>query len=80
MQNISSPASAPTSQTDLDFFLTYLLSTYEIWKVLVSLAKTKIFIAKIPNKRVSAKKHFRPSRSVAGGFSMKFEAQLPQLC
>jgi hypothetical protein len=74
--------------------LTFLLSTYEIWKVLISLAKKKkFFIANfhvlglfIPKNEFRAKKFFRQSRGVAGvagvavGFWTKFEAHLAQPC
>jgi hypothetical protein len=49
------------------FTILFLLSTYEIWKVLVSLAKKTV---------LELKKFFRLSRGVAGGFWTKFEAQL----
>jgi hypothetical protein len=51
-----------------------LLSTYEIWKVLVSLAKKKIY----RKNEFRAKKKFRLSYGVAVGFWTKFEAQLAQ--
>jgi hypothetical protein len=52
----------------------FLLSTYEIWKILVSLA-IFFFIANFhvlhflyPKNEFRAKKKFRPSRGVAGDF------------
>jgi hypothetical protein len=48
----------------------FLLSTYEIWKVLISLAKMS----------QERKKKFRLSRGIAVGFWTNFEAQLAQPC
>jgi hypothetical protein len=56
----------------------FLLSTYEIWKVLVALVK-KYFFSQVSRLRTFYKK-FRLSRGVAGCGWMKFEAQLAQPC
>jgi hypothetical protein len=68
-------------------FRLFLLSTYEIWKILILLAKKNFFIANfhvlglfIPKNEFKAKFFFRLSRGVAGGFRTKFEAQLAQPC
>jgi hypothetical protein len=61
---------------------TFLLSTYEIWKVLVSLAKKNIANLHVLGLFISkkrAKKKFRLSRGVAGVFWTKFEAQLAEI-
>jgi hypothetical protein len=64
----------------------FLLSTYEIWKELVSLAKKislQIFTFSdflYLKTEFRAKFFFRLSRGIAGGFWTKFEAQLAQPC
>jgi hypothetical protein len=59
--------------------LGFLLSTYEIWKVLASLANFHVLSLFIYLKTsLERKKNFRLSRGVAGGFSSKFKAQLAQ--
>jgi hypothetical protein len=65
-------------------YILYFPHTYDIWKVLVSLANI-FFIANfhvlglfIPKKERKTK--FRLSRGVAGGFWTKFEVQLAQPC
>jgi hypothetical protein len=70
------------------FACTFLLSTYEIWKVLISLAKKKKNLLQIftfkdflnLKNEFRAKKNFRLSRGVAVGFWTKFEAHLAQPC
>jgi hypothetical protein len=57
-----------------------LLSTHEIWKVLVSLANFHVSGLFMPKNEFRAKKYFRLSRGVAGGFWTKFEAQQAQPC
>jgi hypothetical protein len=65
----------------------FLLSPYELSKVLISLAKIIIFYCKFSRFRtfykkneLRAKKFFRSSRGLAVGFWTKFEAQLAQPC
>jgi hypothetical protein len=81
------------------FYRSNHVFTFQIWRLLISLAKKKIianfhvFGLFLPKKRVqNEKKKFRRSRGVAGiagiagvavvagGFWMKFEAQLAQPC